>query len=288
MPHKTHYVPQIQDYAKEVAVGREGRYLCPCCNGGSSRERSLSITRRSNTEAFYICYRASCSLGAGHIALYSADDGSILRHNTFKKPTNNDLTHNLASLDRETVDFFMRKYYMTPGQLLYGRFQTTFDRRIYMWIFGPRRLKRGGCVRKYAELYTGRRELTSIPKNLVHFNGTDDKALSWYFKDRHRKRNSKDLIIVEDIPSALRLNSYCDSVSLIGTGLGSDKQKEIRSMGYDRIYLALDEDATAKALKIKKSCSLYLSNMRVIPLSKDIKDTPPEELEEVLHGSDIL
>lgn len=286
--NKTYYVPQIQQMAMELPLGQSGRFMCPVCNGGSSKEKSLSVTRRSETEASFNCFRNKCNLGGGHVALFSDVDGNVLKYNsTPKKPANNDITHNLASLDMECVEFFMNKYHMTPAMLAYGRFQTTFDRRIYMWIFGPRRLKRGGSVRKYKELYVGRREYTSIPKNMIHYNGTDNLALSWYFHLCSRRKASDTLIIVEDIPSALRLTPYTDAVALLGTAFSPEKQREVRRMGYDRIILALDEDATAKAIKIKQECSLYLPSLEVLPLVRDIKDCTVPQLEEVLDVKDV-
>lgn len=285
--NKTYYIPQIQEMAKDIPVGVSERFLCPVCNGGSDKERSLSITRRSQTEASFNCFRNKCNLNGGHVALFSGTEGQILKHNS-NRTSNNDLVRNLTGLDTDTVEFFMKRYNMTPAMLHYGRFQTTFDRRVYMWIFSPHRLKRGGSVRKYKELYVGRREYASIPKTMMHYNGTDNVALSWYYKGRGRRKSSDTLVIVEDIVSALRLIPYVDSVSLLGTGLGYPKQSEIRRLMYDRVVLALDEDATAKALRIKKDTRLVIPNMEVMYLDKDIKDQTPEELEEKLNVYSIL
>lgn len=286
--NKAYYVGTIQELAKDVEVEQTGRFVCPCCGGGSSKERSLSITRRSSTEAFFNCFRAKCGLGGGHIALYQANDGSVLKSRS-RKPTINQVTHNLTGLDKEVVEFFIANYFMTPAQLAYGRFRTTFDRRIYMPIFDSNRLNRGGAVRKYKELYQGRREFSSIPKTLNYFTPESDNiCASWYFKLRSRLKNSNVLVVVEDIVSAIRLTDFVDSVSLMGTALSDEKQREIRRKGYDRIVLALDEDATMKALRTKKACSLYLPNLEVMPLARDIKEMNPEELEDKLHDHNIL
>lgn len=286
--NKSYYVGTIQELAKDVEVEQTERFLCPCCEGGSSRERSLSITRRSSTEAFFNCFRAKCGLGGGHIALYQSDDGSVLKARS-RKPTTNQVTHNLTGLDRDVVEFFMSKYHMTPAQLAYGRFRTTFDRRIYMPIFDPNRLNRGGAVRKYKELYQGRRELSSIPKTLNYFTPDSDRiCASWYYRLRSRRKSSRNLVVVEDIVSATRLTDYVDAVSLMGTALSDDKQKEIKRQRYSKIYLALDEDATIKALRMKRACSLYLPNLDVLPLSRDFKDMTPEQMEETLNECNIL
>lgn len=286
--NKAYYIPTIQEFAKDIEVEQTERFVCPCCEGGSSKEKSLSITRRSSTEAFFNCFRTKCSLGGGHIALYQADDGSVLKSKS-RKPTTNQVTHNLTGLDKEVVEYFKTNYYMTPAQLAYGRFRTTFDRRIYMPIFDPNRLNRGGAVRKYKELYQGRREFSSIPKTLNYFTPDSDRVCaSWYYRLRSRRKSSDTLLIVEDIVSAIRLTDHVDAVSLMGTALSDDKQKEVRSKHYKKIYLALDEDATLKAIRIKKSCGLYLPNLQVLPLSKDIKDMTPEDIEEKLSECNIV
>ena len=277
-----YHIPAIQELASGVGVGDTDRFICPCCGGGSSKERSLSVTRRSSTEAFFICYRAKCDLGSGHIALFASKEGAILKHQS-KKPVRDKLNHNLTGLDEDTVEFFKDNYYFTNQMLHYGRFQLTFDRRVYMWVFDRARRKRGGVVRKYKELYEGRREYVSIPKtlNYIHDNET---PLSWYYRDNSRRKASNVLVLVEDIPSALRLNPYVDSVALLGTGFGADKQKEIRSGMYDRVYLALDEDATSKAFRYRKQCQLYLPNMRVMALPQDFKNMTPEQIEDTLDA----
>lgn len=286
--NKSYYIPAIQDMAKDVAIEQTERFLCPSCGGGRSKERSLSISRRSSTEAFFNCFRAKCNLGGGHIALYQSEDGEVLRAKS-KRHTTSPVTHNLTGLDRETVEFFINKYHLTPAHLAYGRFRTTFDRRVYMPIFDPNRLNRGGAVRKYKELYKGRREYSSIPKSLNYFTPESDKVCaSWYYRARGRRKNSDALVVVEDIVSALRLTTHVDAVSLMGTALSDDKQKEIRESRYEKVYLALDEDATLKALRTKRACSLYLPNLQVLPLQRDIKDMPPDMLEEILNERNIV
>ena len=286
--NKSYYIPHIQELAQTVSEGQTGRFLCPVCEGGSDSEKTLTVTRRSSTEAFYNCFRAKCGLGGGHIAIFEGVDGALLRPKS-KKPTKHNPVHNLAGLDKEVVAFFGERFHITPALLAYARFQTTFDRRIYMPMFDTNRLKRGGVVRKYKELYQGRREYASIPKAMTHYlPKSDEIALSWYYKKRHRRKNSDTLLIVEDIPSALRLVDHVDAVSLLGTALGDDKQKEIRRLMYDRIYIALDEDATDKAIRIKKQCSLYLPSLSVLPLETDIKDMTPEQVEEKLHVCNIV
>jgi len=96
---------------------------------------------------------------------------------------------------------------------------------------------------------------------------------------------SKVLVLVEDVLSAAKVaQSGFDCVSLMGTSLGLDKLKEIIREGPEFIALALDRDATGKAIGC---CSRYafLTDGKLRPLltRKDLKYHTEEEIQNMVH-----
>lgn len=92
--------------------------------------------------------------------------------------------------------------------------------------------------------------------------------------------------IVEDMLSSKRLEQLgMPSIALLGTHISDKLLKDI--LDYDpsaEIFLALDNDATAKAVGYKQKFGGMFRNFRVIPLSKDIKDMTEDELRGLLDG----
>lgn len=110
------------------------------------------------------------------------------------------------------------------------------------------------------------------PKTLTH---TEQGAIAWFTNVR-----SSGIIIVEDQLSAIRASDYLTSVALLGTHLNDERVQELRAAKTRPIYLALDNDAIGTAVKhVVKYKSLL--PMRLVRLSKDIKDMTHEEADRL-------
>ena len=107
------------------------------------------------------------------------------------------------------------------------------------------------------------------PKVISH---TEKGAMAWYVN-----HTTPGVIIVEDQLSALRASSFLTSVALLGTNLSEERVAEIKKAGYSPVYLALDNDAIATAVKYVVKYRSVLP-MQLVRLSKDIKDQTEEEL----------
>lgn len=91
--------------------------------------------------------------------------------------------------------------------------------------------------------------------------------------------------LVEDVLSRERLEQAGqNAIALLGTHihdcLVSDILENYPAAG---IMLALDEDATAVAIRWKNRIGSLFRNFAVVPLSKDIKDMTQNELQELLR-----
>lgn len=90
------------------------------------------------------------------------------------------------------------------------------------------------------------------------------------------KTTDTSVLLVEDCVSACVASSCFNSISLLGTNIPSDTIKYI--LPYTKVYIALDDDATSKAIKLQKQLSYYRPSF-VVPLRKDIKYYSSFELE---------
>ena len=113
------------------------------------------------------------------------------------------------------------------------------------------------------------------PKVVSHI---EKGAIAWYVN-----RTTPGIVIVEDQLSALRASDYLTSVALLGTNLSEERVLEIKKAGRGPVYLALDNDATASAVKYVVKYRSVLP-MQLLRLAKDIKDMTDEEAAALFAG----
>ena len=251
--------------ASELEAGSTLRVICPRCEGGSSGEKSLSVTRTEDGVLVWQCFRDKCPERKGN-------DGEIgsyipsLERKEVRKPrkvfegTTKALNQaHLAKLKAMWGVVDPPYWYYTPD---YGG-------RIAMSIRGPKYTHRGWVLRDIRGV-ARTKAFTYLEEN--------EESLSWY-------KTTKDAptVLVEDIPSAVRayMNGV-NAVALLGTAIGLDKAMEIAEYATRPIIVALDQDATAKAFKHVERYNLLWDNPQVLVLHKDLKDMTAEELEELL------
>lgn len=110
------------------------------------------------------------------------------------------------------------------------------------------------------------------PKVISH---TEKGVMAWY-----TNHATTGVIIVEDQLSAIRASDYLTSVALLGTNLSEERAKEIKQAGRGPVYLALDNDAIASAVKYVVKYRSVLS-LQLVRLDKDIKDMSHEEANDL-------
>jgi hypothetical protein len=106
-------------------------------------------------------------------------------------------------------------------------------------------------------------------------------ALSWYMVDYE----SREVWVVEDIPSAVRLAAQgVNAVAMNGCGVGGDIVTELTDNA-DRVVWAFDQDATRRAIQHHQRYKFLFTDSTVVPLTKDIKDMKEDELCSLLAES---
>lgn len=149
----------------------------------------------------------------------------------------------------------------------YWYYTTDYYGRIAMSIRSPKDTHRGWVLRN---------DGSSDPKALT-FVEENEEGISWYKTHPHRPT-----ILVEDMPSAVRASTYVNAVALLGTMIGPDRAVEIADFATRPIIVALDQDATALSFRWVNKYALLWGDVKILPLSKDIKDSTEDEVCQLL------
>lgn len=238
--------------------------LCPDCEGGRSRERSMSVGRDDGV-LWWKCYRASCGFKGSTKERSAGVHTAGVQANKERKNVGR-----VEALPDEWLEFLENKYAITEETIRLAGWRLCPDYdgrgpRVLMPVYGPDGLKRHENFRAYDG---------SLPKTLINRGESNEETISWY---RWQKYN-KVLVVVEDQPSAVRLaEAGVDSVALLGVLLSPPRLQEIKKQNYERVILALDNDATAHAVKLGWQLRARLPQLRIKALDKDIKDMSPED-----------
>ena len=210
---------------EETVAGK----ICPFCNGGANQDKSFSITRKADGNLIYYCHRDKCH-STGIIA---RDGSSIIRtypkekkHKVFDEPT--------IALTELQLEFFLNQYGINPEELGNAGFLYAPTRKaVWQPVYSPERRLRGQVLYRYSDKKISTYKLSEESR---------EPLISWY-----KPFLGKEIVLVEDQLSAIKLARYWNTVALLGTGLSKEAIIEIARYSTKQ-YLALDRDAIATAL----------------------------------------
>lgn len=258
-------IDELPDYLQAVVqsgAAKSTGLLCPECQGGRTRERSLGVYRIDN-EVVFKCYRAKCPYSAK--LLLSGDAPPIksgFEPNPYKEPMRL-LSHGAQA--------HMRYRYGLKWETLeeFGVLEVQGIRALYLPVYGPAGSARGGVVRRF----------DGWGMKADAYKTADEPWIAWY---RQRSGVPRGTVIVEDQLSAMRCWQIgYDSIALLGYEMSMDKAAEIVRYAVTPRKLALDADAFSEACHMAKRYSWIDS---VVMLQADIKDITNQEIETRLNG----
>lgn len=275
---------QIREIAASLRRGETASgCVCPVCRGGRNRDRSLSVTK-TETCILYVCHRGRCG-AKGKVLLRQLDvagdadsgAGAATRHRKRQLP------ETLEPLPERVERYLREKYEIEFG-----------PQDEVKWAPGISQSQHGGGrvilpLRRFdGSVYGSIARAVhpdDQPKSLTYLNdGVDRAGLAWY-TGRNLEWDHA-VLVVEDQYSAWKASWFVNTVALLGTHLDLARVREIAEFAPCSrpfsVVLALDKDATNKAVGFIKRFS-WAADLRLLPLEKDIKDTPVEELAELLE-----
>lgn len=248
--------------AEYISYKPDGRYRCPECEGGSSREKSLNIWR----EGYYAmakCHRASCGAFAkfpnayGYHNPYGVSGYAPGASQEVLRPYTGEL-YPISQYPNVLKRFKDRYGFNGEGVYTcsYG------DAPLFIPILSP-----SGQVRGHVEkrgLFPGEQKGNKIWK------AKEEPMISW--TTAYVGQEMK-VTLVEDQVSALKYaqSTGMRAVALLGTNLTVAAVGEIQRHA-EHVTIALDADATAQAFRIARRWGAAFKSCQVKILQKDIKD----------------
>ena len=245
----------------------EGRTLtmdCPVCKG----KKKFTATRVEDA-ILYNCFRNSCTVKGRRKVGRTVYD--------IKKKMNGD------SVPKKVIDFELPEYF--------SRDLTACDDFIKVWELSG--------IKLYYDVKYDRVVFAIMSKgkiiDAIGRSLNTDSFPKWYkygnnmsyYAYRGDGVNRDVAVVVEDVISAITVGSHFPVIGfgLLGTAL---QQEHLYALSnFDRVVIALDPDASKKSLEHAKDLSNYVSDVRVLKLTDDLKYKNIEDfkkLEEILNG----
>ena len=243
------------------------RMDCPFCNN----KNTLSVDTTSNNIGWY-CFHTSCSAKGKH----QGEKDMTYVNNTFKKKEEN-----------LNTEFYVPDSFKILDSSDKARQYIHKNNCWEAWAWGRADIKYD--VKQDRVVFMIRHE-----QKAHEFVGAVGRALSsatypkWYMygnKDTPFKcglHEHNEAVIVEDCASACAVSNILTGVAILGTSLKQSHKQYLKS--YDKIYVALDRDATTKSFDIANELKSYgLQNIHVKTLKDDLKYFSTEEIKGIFY-----
>lgn len=284
--------------------------ICPFCQYDHDEERkalmmcstmwepavSMSVTREEDG-LLYNCFRAGCKDGRGFISLvdqlhtkpkakeFTPKQYKYRTVNAKQKYLEKHIQLTQEEIDRNGIKYSIdRDTYVFPIYHVGGHEVGLVDRSYngrtpktinYMFNEGqhlayPKKM----YAQAYIE-YPKNNIVRVRPGEFIKHNDVGGRTYSTLYA-------RQGIMLVEDIPSAIIGNRYVQTVSLLGTHLNDERVRELRRRT-KHLLIALDPDATDKAIGYAKKYSIFFDSIEVLLFPKDVKDCTDKEIREVLE-----
>lgn len=246
----------------DIPVGGTVSTECPKCG-----HKNFSVSNRDGSGYLYNCFRASCGykgyVPLGGLRLIPTDAPIASREQP--RPYSGPLYAPNAE-DRALLEAL---YGFTDADVAVSRAKFTESGDIAYPILANDRTVKGTHFRR-------RHTVPGAQKAHTQLNSSNVTKSSWYC--RERRSDGDVVILVEDIPSAVRASAYVDAVALLGTSL-DPRDIPLIAGKYREVWIALDPDANEAALRIRNWLDGWVDWVSVKMLPRDIKDMRESELQ---------
>jgi len=255
----------LQGYVESLDIQPLGRYRsdCPVCG----KKNTFSVND-DGMQRLWFCFHADCNV-SGRTAVQLTRDFARL---AMKKPTSQAkpddtkfvIPDTFVSLSRNLdAELYVKSVHAYDAYLA-GRADIRYD------------FKRNRVVYMVKD---GRQTVDAVGRSL------DGRGAKWYRYGSSRYPFScgagTAVVLVEDCASACSVSHTSVGMALLGTNL-LDEHIQVLS-NYQKIFVALDKDATDKALTIVKTLCRYVPT-KLMVLERDLKNLTKEERNDFLRS----
>ena len=255
----------LKGYVESLSIPPHGRYRsdCPLCG----KPNTFSVTD-NGFERLWYCFHADCHTKGGTGISLTKDNSSqaFTKRQTKEESATVDFVvpDTFVSLSRNINAENYVKQVHSYDAYLDGladiRYDFQRDRVVYLVKDGDKVIDA-----------TGRTLGDNKPKWLRY--GTSKQPFVCGLADI--------IFLVEDCPSACSVSNTVTGIALMGTSLLDSHIQVIQN--YKKIFVALDRDATRKAVDIVRHLSNYVPTKLVV-LKKDLKNMEREERDDFIDN----
>lgn len=243
---------KLHQAIQELNLEDEATQRLDCVECG--KRNTLTVTRIDG-KILWNCYSASCSIGGVTDAEYSRKDVTNKVHLVPKEKDNKpfvvpeyfvrDVTRSSDCLNYIKEFNFMSVYDKNPERFMYD---VKGDRLAFMTVHDGVVVGAVGRALKY--------------------------GIKWYRYDNCHtpfiiQGGDSIAVVVEDCTSACVVSNVGTGIALLGTNLLTEHIQYIKP--YKNLVVALDRDATDKAIDIQRKLAIHVENCRVLILERDLK-----------------
>lgn len=255
----------IVELAMKVQHGQSLRFDCPECGGNNT----LSITN-SMGELVWQCFKASCNI-AGRKSLKKTPEQmmdyiNVELRDTFVKSFT--LPDHITSVQSSSEAGVYLRDMNCWAAYMSGLADIRYDprqRRVVFCVYDPNTGKLVDAIGRALDAkHQGQPRWWRYGRSGIPFIAGTDKMG----------------VIVEDAASACAVAPHATGIAIMGTSLHDTAISCFKP--YREIVIALDYDATTKALEMERYLSYFLDKVRVLPLLEDLKYEPPEKIRALL------
>jgi DNA primase len=239
---------------------------CPVCG----KKNTFSVTDDGLQRLWY-CFHADCNVsGRTGITLTKEHASRALKRGTQTKPsaprTSNtyEIPDTFVSLSRNLNAELYVKRVQAYDAYLAGRADIRYDFKRNRAVF-----------------------LVKNGNKVVDATGRclDDRNPKWYRYGASKYPflcgDSATVIVCEDCASACSVSSVATGVALLGTNLLPEHIETLQK--FQTVYVALDKDATDKAIDMVRTLSPYVST-KLMVLKHDLKNMKKDERDDFIRS----
>lgn len=255
---------KIKENYKGLAVSQSMRDTCPVCG----KKNTFSIFR-SVTHLVYQCFSGSCKVH-GSIRMTQP---TLAQRKMYKEMQQEiqtvELPYDYTTQLPQEAQVFMLKYAISEKMLFRQDIGYSPKREMFVYPLYDHGVLKGV---QYRCLYPD----PEVPKYIT----IGEKPP--YIVNHP---TSDDIVITEDILSAVKVGKYANALCLLGTSLNFEHLKTLIAGKYKRIFIWLDNDTAGVKGRRKVDTELRLFGITPIILTAegDPKETFYKEIEEKLR-----